>query len=93
MQHVDDVTSIIAGIRINNVNIKRVYATKCPGVQLAAQLTRKNIKKCLHICGNALEFLSKLEKEELHESSLLTLHYSFAIPYFIYCNHIRGNTY
>ena len=39
-----------------------------------------------------MEYFQKLEKK-LHKSSLLTLYYSFAFPYFIYCNNVWGNTY
>ena len=80
-------------IRINDARIERVYATKFLGVHIDAQLTWKNhieytckkISKCIGILSKA--------RKKLHKSSLLTLYYSFAFPYFIYCNHVWGNTY
>ena len=80
-------------IRINNVKIERVYATKFLGVQIDAQLTwKKHIEyTCNKLC-KCVGILAKARKK-LHTSSLLTLYYSFAFPYFIYCNHVWGNTY
>ena len=80
-------------IRIQNVPIERVYATKFLGVQIDAQLTWKNHIEytCKKLC-KCVGILAKAQKK-LHKSSLLTLYYSFAFPYFIYCNHVWGNTY
>ena len=80
-------------IRIQNVPIERVYATKFLGVQIDAQLTWKNHIEytCKKLC-KCVGILAKAQKK-LHKSSLLTLYYSFAFPYFIYCNHLWGNTY
>ena len=80
-------------IRIQNVPIERVYATKFLGVQIDAQLTWKNHIEytCKKLC-KCVGILAKARKK-LHKSSLLTLYYSFAFPYFIYCNHVWGNTY
>ena len=80
-------------IRINNVKVERVYATKFLGVQIDAQLTwKKHIEyTCKKLC-KCVGILAKARKK-LHKSSLLTLYYSFAFPYFIYCNHVWGNTY
>ena len=80
-------------IRINNVQIERVYSTKFLGVQVDAQLTWnrhieytcKSLSKCVGILAKA--------RKKLDKSSLLTLYYSFAFPYFIFCNHVWGNTY
>ena len=80
-------------IRINNVKIERVYATTFLDVQIDAQLTwKKHIEyTCKKLCI-CFGILAKARKK-LHKSSLLTLYYSFAFPYFIYCNHVWGNTY
>ena len=80
-------------IRIQNVPIERVYAIKFLGVQIDAQLTWKNHIEyaCKKLC-KCVGILAKAQKK-LHKSSLLTLYYSFAFPYFIYCNHVWGNTY
>ena len=32
-------------------------------------------------------------RKRLHKAALLTLYYSFAYPYLIYCNLVWGNTY
>lgn len=80
-------------ININGVNICRVYATKFLGVQIDSRLnwkahveyTCKKLSKCVGILAKA--------RKKLHRSTLVTLYYSFAFPYFIYCNHVWGNTY
>ena len=38
-----------------------------------------------------LAFFAKQEK--IYKSTLIGLYYSFAYPYFIYCNHVWGNSY
>ena len=53
----------VADIRINNVKIERVYATKFLGVQIDAQLTwKKHIEYTCKNCSNALKFSPKLGK-------------------------------
>ena len=78
-------------IIIDNVPIERVYSAKFLGVQIDPQLswvkhidyTCKKLSKC---CG----ILSKA-KRILNKSTLITLYYTFAYPYFTYCNIIWGN--
>ena len=78
---------------INNVSIERVYVTKFLGVQIDSQLNLKNhieytcnkLRKCIGILSKA--------RRKLQKSSLISLYYSFAFPYFINCNHVWGNTY
>ena len=71
-------------IRINNVKIERVYATKFLGVQIDAQLTWK---KAYWIymqknCANTLEFSPKLGKSRInHRSWHCTIHLHFHNPY------------
>ena len=45
----------------------------------------KKIAKCIGILFKA--------RKKLHRSSLINLYYSFAYPYFIYCNHVWGYNY
>ena len=71
----------------------RVYATKFLGVHIDAQLTWKNhIEYTCKKLSKCIGILSKARKK-LHKSSLLILYYSFAFSYFIFCNHVWGNTY
>ena len=80
-------------IKIQNTNIERVSVTKFLGVIIDAQLSWKchigymckKVSKCL---GVILKACKKLNK-----SVSLNLYHSFAYPYFIYCNHVWGNTY
>ena len=75
-------------IKIQNTNIERVSVTKFLGVMIDAQLswkchieyTCKKISKCLGVILKA--------RKKLNKSVLLNLFYSFAYPYFIYCNHV-----
>ena len=79
--------------KIQNNNIERFSVTKFLGVMIDAQLswkchieyTCKKISKCLGVILKA--------PKKLNKSVLLNLYYSFAYPYFIYCNHVWGNTY
>ena len=68
--------------------IERVYVTKLLGVQIDSQLTWKTCKKLSKSVG----ILSKTRKK-LYRSSLITLYYAFANPYFIYCNAVGGKNY
>ena len=45
----------------------------------------KKLSKCVGIIAKA--------RKKLYKSSLIPLYYSFAYPYFIYCNHVWGNTF
>ena len=80
-------------IFVNNVRIERVYVTKFLGVQIDSKLnwkkhieyTCKKLSKCIGIIAKT--------RRKLHKSSLISLYYSLAFPYFIYCNHVWGNTY
>ena len=85
---VDDVN-----IMIHNEKIERVYTTKFLGVQIDAQLnwkrhieyTCKKLSKCIGILAKA--------RKVLYKSCLINLYYTFAYPYFIYCNQVWGNAY
>ena len=80
-------------VKIHNVQIWKVYATKFLGVQIDALLTgkthmeytRKKLSKCVGILCKA--------RKKIYESTLIGLYYSFAYPYFNYCNHVWGNNY
>ena len=80
-------------VKIHGVSVERVYATKFLGVIIDSKLTWKphveyickKLSKCAGIIAKA--------RRKLHRSSLITLYYSFAYPYFIYCNHVWGNNY
>ena len=78
---------------INNVSIERVYVTKFLGVQIDSQLNWKNHIEytCKKLC-KCIGILPKARRK-LQKSFLISLYYSFAFPYFIYCNHVWGNTY
>ena len=79
--------------KIQNTNIERVSVTKFLGLMIDAQLswkchigyTCKKISKCVGVILKA--------RKKLNKSVLLNLYYSFAYPYFIYCNHVWGNSY
>ena len=87
-EKVDDIS-----FYINYVSIERVYVTKFLGVQIDSQLNWKNhIQYTWKILCKRIGILSKGSKK-LQKSSLISLYYSFAFPYFIYCNHVWGNTY
>ena len=85
---VDDISIII-----DSTKISRGYVTKFLGVQIDSQLSWKmhinyickKLSKCTAILLKARKVLGK--------SCLTTLYYTFAYPYFIYCNHVWGNTY
>ena len=80
-------------IRINDVSIERVYVTKFSGILIDSQLnwkhhiayTCKKLSKCIGILSKA--------KKNVHKPSLITLYYSFAYSYMIYCNQVWGNNY
>ena len=80
-------------VKIQGVQIQRVYATKFLGVQIDSQLTWKihmeytckKFSKCVGILCKA--------RKKIYKSTLISLYYSFAYPYFIYCNHVRGKNY
>ena len=77
-------------IKIHDVQIQRVSATKFLGVQIDVQLTWKtHIEYTCKKSSNVLAFFAKQEKK-WYKSTLIALYYSFAYPYFIYCNHVWG---
>ena len=88
---VNDVNDI--NIMIHSEKIERVYTTKFLGVQIDAQLnwkghieyTCKKLSKCIGILAKA--------RKVLYKSCLINLYYTFAYPYFIYCNQVWGNAY
>ena len=53
--------------------------------ELTLRIIVKKNSKCVGVILKA--------RKKLNKSSLLNLYYSFAYPYFIYCNHVWGNTY
>ena len=80
-------------IKINEVRIERVYVTKFLGVLVDSQLTwKQHIEYTCKKLSKCIGILSKARKK-LCRSSLLTLYYSFAYPYLIYCNQVWGNNY
>ena len=86
-------TSTDLDIKINEVCIERVYETKFLGVLVDSQLTWKY--QIDYTCKKLSKFTGILSKtrKKLHRPSLLTLYYSFAYPYLIYCNQVWGNNY
>ena len=73
--------------------IERVYVTKFFGVQIDSQLTWKtHIGYTCKKLSKSVGILSKARKK-LYRSSLITLYYAFAYPYFIYCNAVWGKNY
>ena len=87
-KHVDDLN-----IKLQKINIERVSVTKFLGVMIDAQLSWKyhieyTCKKISKYVGVILKARKKSNKYVL-----LNLYYLFAFPYFIYCNHVWGNTY
>ena len=78
-------------IKISNTSIERVYTTKFLGIHIDSQLswkkhidfTCKKLSKCVAIISKA--------RKKLDRPSLNMLYYSFAYPYFMYCNHAWGN--
>ena len=78
---------------INKVPIGRVYVTKFLGVQIDSQLNwKKHIEYTCKKLSKCIGILSKARKK-LQKSPLISLYYSFAFPYFIYCNHVWASTY
>ena len=72
-------------IRIQNVPIERVYATKFLGVQIDAQLTWKNhIEYTCKKCVNVLVYLQKLRKTCInHRYWHCTIHLLFHTLYIV----------
>ena len=80
-------------ICINDVRIERVYVTKFLGIQIDLQLNwKKHIDYICKKLSKCVGIIAKARKK-LYKSSLITLYYSFAYPYFIYCNHVCVNTF
>ena len=79
-------------ITIRNEMIGRVYSTKCLGVLIDSKLNGKchvhyinnKLSKCIGIMIRA--------RKNLPKSSLLTLYYTFAYPYLLYCIHFWGRS-
>ena len=73
--------------------MERVYDTKFLGVYIDAQLTwKRHIEYTCSKLSKCAGILLKARKK-LNKGVLISLYYSFAYPYFIYCNHVWGNTY
>lgn len=87
-KHYDDVE-----ISIKGKNVKRVDSTKFLGVFVDSHLNwkmhltyvRNKLSKCCGIMSKA--------KRYLHKEILCNLYYTFAYPYFTYCNIVWGNTF
>ena len=80
-------------VRINNTTIGRVYDTKFVGVQIDAQLSwKKHIEYTCNKLSKSVGIILKA-RMKLHKTALVTLYYSFAYPYLIYCNLVWGSTY
>ena len=70
-----------------------MHVTKFLGVQIDSELswvnhieyTCKKLSKCVAILAKA--------RKKLPKSCLLNLYYSFAYPYFIYCNQVWGSNF
>ena len=79
-------------VKIHGVQIQRVYVTKFLGVQIDSQLTWKtHIEYTCKKLSKCVGILCKARKK-LYKSTLISLYYSFAYPYFIYCNHVWGKS-
>ena len=75
------------------MSVERVYATKFLGVIIDSKLTWKpHVEYICKKLSNCVGIIAKARRK-LHRLSLITLYYSFAYPYFIYCNHVWGNNY
>ena len=80
-------------VRINNTTIGRVYDTKFLGVQIDAQLSwKKHIEYTCNKLSKSVGIILKA-RMKLHKTAFVTLYYSFAYPYLIYCNIVWGSTY
>ena len=80
-------------VKIHDVQIQRVYATKFLGVQIDAHLTWKtHIEYTCEKLSKCVGILCKARKK-IYKSTLISLYYSFSYPYFIYCNHVWGQNY
>ena len=79
-------------ICVNNVRIGMVYVTKFLGVQIDSKFNWKIISNTPVKNSRCIGIISKASRM-LHKSSPISPYYSFAFPYFIYCNHVWGNTY
>ena len=80
-------------LKISDTQIERVYSTKFLGVHIDSQLSwKKHIEYTCSKLSKCTGILLKARKK-LPKSALISLYYSFAYPYFIYCNHVWGNTY
>ena len=68
-------------VKIHNVQIQRVYATKFLGVQIDAELTWKtHIEYTCKKLSKCVGILCKVRKK-LYKSTLIGLYHSFAYPY------------
>ena len=76
-------------VKIHDVAIQRVYTTKFLRVQIdwkmQIEYTCKKLSKCVGILCKA--------RKKLYKSTLISIYYSFAYPYFIYCNHVWVTNY
>ena len=80
-----------ADVKINDASFQRVYVSKFLGVLVDSKLNWKNYID--HICKKLAKWNSAECKKKMLRSFLISLYYSFAYPYLIYCNHVWGNIY
>ena len=80
-------------VRINNTATGRDCDTKFRGVQIDAQLSwKKHIEYTCNKLSKSVGIILK-DRKKLHKAAVVTLYYSFAYPYIIYCNLVWRNTY
>ena len=80
-------------LRINDVNIERVEATKCLGVVIDESLHWNNhISLVKSKLANVASVIYKVS-HYIDKYSRYTLYCSLFLPYMMYCSEIRGKTY
>ena len=80
-------------IKISDTAVERVHDTKFLGVYIDAQLTwNRHLEYRCSKLSKCAGILLKARKK-LNKSALVSLYYSFAYPYFIYCNQVWVSIY
>ena len=77
-------------VSINNTTIERVYDFS--EFKLMLNFHGRNMWS-IHVINCQIVGLILKARKKLHKAALVTLYYSFAYPYLIYCNLVWGNTY
>ena len=81
------------GIKIDGVNIDRVYHTKFIGVEIDCKLRwREHVNNIQTKIAKNISVLYKM-KFLLDSAVLFTLYQTIILPYLTYCSEIWGNTY